>query len=82
MNARETAWRLFSSELNSAVFEIKGPDEKSASYVVTQLGAMVNRVLVAGVLTEKENVGSEGEPLWRGVRRWSPPISSTRRGSS
>lgn len=66
MNARETAWRLFSSELNSAVFEIKGPDEKSASYVVTQLGAMVNRVLVAGVLTEKENVGSEDEPLWRG----------------
>ncbi len=66
MNARETAWRLFSSELNSAVFELKGADEKSASYVVTQLGAMVNRVLVAGVLTEKENVGTEEEPLRRG----------------
>lgn len=66
MNARETAWRLFSSELNNATYEIKGTDEKSPSYVVTHLGAMVNRVLIAGVLTEKENVGSEDEPMWRG----------------
>jgi len=66
MNARETAWRLFSSELNSATYEIKGADEKSPSYVITRLGATVNRVLVAGVLTEKENVGSEDEPMWRG----------------
>ena len=66
MNARETAWRVFSSELNSATFEIKGDDDKSPSYVVTRLGAMVNRVLIAGVLTEKENVGSDDEPMWRG----------------
>ncbi|MCL2295995.1 MAG: glycerol dehydrogenase [Methanomassiliicoccaceae archaeon] len=66
MNARETAWRVFSSELNSATYEIKGDDEKSPSYVVTKLGAMVNRVLIAGVLTEKENVGTEDEPMWRG----------------
>jgi uncharacterized protein len=66
MNARETAWRLFSSELNTATYEIKGSDEKSPSYIVTHLGAMVNRVLVAGVLTEKENVGSAEEPMWRG----------------
>ncbi|MDR0309712.1 MAG: glycerol dehydrogenase [Candidatus Methanoplasma sp.] len=66
MNAREMAWRLFSSELNSATYEIKGDGEKSPSYVVTKLGAMVNRVLVAGVLTEKENVGTADEPMWRG----------------
>ena len=66
MNTRETAWRLFSSELNSATYEIKGEDEKSPSYVVTRLGAVVNRVLVAGVLTEKENVGSADDPMWRG----------------
>lgn len=66
MNARETAWRLFSSELNTATYEVKGTDEKSPSYVVTRLGAMVNRVLIAGVLTEKENVGSDDEPMWRG----------------
>jgi len=66
MNARETAWRLFSSELNTATFEIKGDDEKSPSYLVTRLGAMINRVLIAGVLTEKENVGTADEPMWRG----------------
>jgi RPA family protein len=66
MNARETAWRLFSSELNTATYEMKSEDEKSPSYVVTRLGAMVNRVLVAGVLTEKENVGTADEPMWRG----------------
>ena len=66
MNARETAWRVFSSELNSATYEIKGDDDKSPSYVVTRLGAMINRVLIAGVLTEKENVGTEDEPMWRG----------------
>jgi len=66
MNARETAWRIFSSELNTATYEIKGDDEKSPSYIVTRLGAMVNRVLIAGVLTEKENVGTDDEPMWRG----------------
>ena len=66
MNARETAWRLFSSELNSATYEIKGDDDKSPSYLVTRLGAMINRVLIAGVLTEKENVGTPDEPMWRG----------------
>jgi len=66
MNSREVAWRLFSAELNTATHEIKGEDEKSPSFVVTRLGAMVNRVLIAGVLTEKENVGSDDEPMWRG----------------
>ena len=66
MNAREIAWRIFSSELNSATHEIKSDDEKSPSYLVTRLGAMVNRVLIAGVLTEKENVGTDEEPMWRG----------------
>jgi RPA family protein len=66
MNTREIAWRMFSSELNSATYEIKGDDEKAPSYLVTRLGAMVNRVLIAGVLTEKENVGTEDDPMWRG----------------
>ena len=65
MKIRETAWRLFSTEMNSSSLEKKGTEEKSPSYLVTRLGAMVNRVLVAGVLTEKENVGSEDEPMWK-----------------
>ncbi len=66
MNARETAWRLFAGELNSSSASVRGDEEMSPTYVVTRLGAMVNRVMVAGVLTEKENIGSEDEPLWRG----------------
>lgn len=63
---RETAWRMFAGELNSSSVEKKGDDEKSPSYVVTPLGSMVNRVLIAGVLTDKENKGSETEPIWNG----------------
>lgn len=65
-NPRETAWRVFASELNSATYEIKAEEEMKPSYQLSRLGALVNRVLVAGVLTEKENVGTEEEPMWRG----------------
>lgn len=66
MNTRETAWRLFAGELNSSSASVRGDEEMAPAYLITRLGAMVNRVLVAGVLTEKENIGSEDEPLWRG----------------
>ena len=66
MNARETAWRVFATELNSSTLEIKATEEKMPSYIVSPLGAKINRVLISGVLTEKENVGSEEEPMWRG----------------
>lgn len=65
MNARETAWRVFATELNSSRVEIKATEEKMPSYLVTPLGAKINRVLIAGVMTEKENVGSEEEPMWK-----------------
>ena len=64
--AREAAWRLFPGELSASTIERKGNDEKSPAYVLTPLGAMVNRVMIAGVLTEIENKGSEDEPLWNG----------------
>ena len=64
MNARETAWRVFATELNSTTLEIKATEEKQPSYIVTPLGAKINRVLIAGVMTEKENIGSEEEPMW------------------
>ena len=62
--ARETAWRLFSTEFNATSLEIRPTEEKMPSYVVTPLGAKVNRVLVAGVLTEIEDRGSEDEHMW------------------
>ncbi len=64
--SRETAYRVFSKELNSSVVSKKGTEEMSPSYVITPLGTMINRVLIAGVLTEIENAGSEEEPMWRG----------------
>ncbi len=66
MMARETAWRLFPGELNSSTLERRGTDEKSPAHVLTPLGTSVNRVLIAGVLTDVENKGSESEPLWNG----------------
>ena len=89
MNARETAWRVFATELSASSLEIRATEEKSPSYVVSPLGAKINRVLVAGVLTEQANVGSEDEPLWRGriqdvsgsffinVGRYQPEASAT-----
>jgi len=65
MNAREMAWRVFATELNSSTVEIKATEEKMPSYVISPLGAKINKVLIAGVLTEKENIGSEDEPMWK-----------------
>ncbi len=64
-NPRETAWRVFANELNSSTLEIKATEEKMPSYVVSPLGAKMNRVLIAGTLTEKINGGTEEEPMWR-----------------
>jgi uncharacterized protein len=60
---REPAWRIFAAEYNDAALEIKGSGEKVPSYVVTPLGSKVNRVFIAGVLTDVENVSEGGEYL-------------------
>jgi RPA family protein len=63
--AREVAWRVFAAEFNSSSYEIKGEGEKAPSYLISPLGAKINRVFVVGVLTDKENVGNGNEPIWR-----------------
>jgi RPA family protein len=60
---RETAWRVFAGEFNDSTVEIKGQGEMSPSYVVTPLGAKVNRVFIIGVLTDVEKISEEGELL-------------------
>ena len=62
---REVAWRLFASEYNDANLETEGTGERPPSYIVTPLGAKVNRVFVVGVITDVENVGTDGQPMWR-----------------
>jgi RPA family protein len=63
---REVAWRLFAKEFNSATTVIPGDEQYAPTYVLSPLGALINRVYITGVLTECENVGTDQEPLWRG----------------
>ncbi len=65
MIAREVAWRIFASEYNSSIHVETGEGERTPSYVITPLGARVNRLFVVGVVTDVENIGTEAEPMWR-----------------
>ena len=62
---REVAWRVFADEFNSATVEMRDEGEYAPAYVLTPLGALVNRVYAVGVLTEVENLGTEEDPLYR-----------------
>ena len=62
---REVAWRIFADEYNSSSVEMRDEGEYAPAYVLTPLGALVNRVYTVGVLTQVENMGSEEEPLYR-----------------
>jgi len=65
MNVREVSWRVFAEEYASSTMEHSGEGDKPVSYVVTPLGAKINRMLVVGVVTEVEEVGEEGRPRYR-----------------
>lgn len=65
MISREVAWRAFAAEYNASTLEVKGEGERAPSYVITPLGAMINRLFVVGVLTDIENTGTEEEPFWK-----------------
>jgi len=58
---RETAWKVFAGEYNDSTVEIKGEGEMTPSYIVTPLGAKVNRLFIIGVLTDVENISEDGE---------------------
>ena len=57
---RQPAWRVFAGEFNDSTVEIKGEGEMTPSYIVTPLGAKINRVFVIGVLTDVENISEDG----------------------
>ncbi len=65
MMNREVAWRIFADEFNKSTLETGGGEERTPSYLITPLGAKINRVYVVGVLTEIENRGTPEEPMWR-----------------
>ena len=57
---REVAYRLFAAEFDDAALSYSESDEERApNYVVTPTGARVNRLFVAGVLTEVERVNDD-----------------------
>ena len=58
---REVAWRVFASEYNDSSHEIKNDAEKTPSYVITPLGAKINRLFIVGVLTDVERVSETGD---------------------
>jgi RPA family protein len=60
---REAAWRVFAGEYNDSTVELKGEGEMTPSYVVTPLGAKINRLFIIGVLTDVENVSESGDLL-------------------
>jgi hypothetical protein len=62
---REPAWRLFAGEYNDATLEWDAGGEKSPSYVITPLGARVNRLFIVGVVTDVDRMGAEDQPMYR-----------------
>ncbi len=71
MVEREVAQRLFAKEFNNSKFNIHPkPDEvnhdggHAPNFIVSPLGSKINRLFVAGVVTEIDNIGTEHD-LWR-----------------
>ncbi len=62
---REIAWRIFAGEYADSSLEHGSQGERAPSYVITPLGAKVNRLFLVGVITDVEDVGSETQPMWR-----------------
>ena len=61
MKKREAAWRVFAGEYSDSTMEIKGEGEMTPSYVITPLGAKINRLFTVGVLTDVENISESGD---------------------
>lgn len=60
---REPAHRLFAEEYNASKVHLPGEGDMAPSYVVSPLGAKVNRLHVVGVCTAVEPVGESGDLL-------------------
>jgi RPA family protein len=60
---REPAHRVFAPEFRASRVHLQGEGEMAPSYVVTPLGAKMNRLHVVGVCTEVEPIGESGDML-------------------
>lgn len=67
---RQPAWHILASEYSEATLNEKGSGEYDPSFVITKLGAKVNRVVVAGLLERLEvRETSNGSSLYQGQMR-------------
>ena len=65
MSEREVARRVFAREFNDSNLQQGEPVDRSPNFVVTPSGVICNRVFVVGVLTDVENIGPEGQTMYR-----------------
>ncbi len=66
MTIREPAWRVLAQEFLSALEEEKGAGDRAASYLLSPLGARMNRVLMVGILGAAESIGrDDSQPFLR-----------------
>ena len=67
---RQPAWHTLASEFRDATLNEKGSGEFDPSFVITKLGAKVNRVIVAGLLERLEvSETANGSTLYQGQLR-------------
>jgi RPA family protein len=65
-SGREVARRLFAREFTDATYTFKESDDELApNYTLVPTGERVNRLFIAGTLTETSDIGSDAE-YWQG----------------
>ena len=80
MSQRQPAVRSFAVEYNDSTEECREEGQYSPNFVVSPLGAMVNRLFIVGVLLEVTEVGNPDEPFT--IARVSDPSGSSFRISA
>jgi hypothetical protein len=66
MSRRQPAIRLLAQEFSESTLSEKGPGEYDPAFVITKLGARVNRLLVAGLLESLEPRETSSGTMWQG----------------
>ena len=77
MTGREPAWRVFAHEFQASVEEERGVGDRAASYVVSPLGARINRLMAVGTLSPPEQVGKDASAPFLRARLADPTGSIT-----
>lgn len=66
ISRRQPAIRLLAQEFGESGLSEKGPGEFDPAFVITKLGARVNRLLVAGLLESLEPRETSSGTMWQG----------------